>query len=476
VPYYSRSTRPDPAIRRALADAVAVPFWQDDPAAPEPAPALTGTAETDLLVVGGGYTGLWTALQAKEDDPSRDVILLEARTCGWAASGRNGGFCAASLTHGLGNGIHRYPAEIGALERLGQENLDGIEKTLHTYGIDAEFERTGELDVAVEPWQLDDLREAAEEAAAVGQTVELLDRDKVRAEIDSPLYLGGLWSRDTVALVHPAKLAWGLREACLRLGVRIHEHTPVQRVGRAGAGVQAVVPNGVVRARRVALATSVYAPPLLRRTRSYVVPVWDYAIVTEPLTPEQKAAVGWRNRQGVGDSANQFHYYRLTADDRILWGGFDAIYGYGNATVERQEQRDRTLVKLAAHFAMTFPQLEGTRFTHAWGGLIDASSRFSVLFGTAHRGRVAYATGYTGLGVGASRFGGRVLLDLLDGADTERTRLSMVRNKPLPFPPEPLRYAGIQATRWSLAHADSRAGRRNLWLRVLDRLGVGFDS
>lgn len=476
MPYYSRATRSNAAARRALADAVRIPFWQDDPSAPAPVPPLTGAVETDLLVVGGGYTGLWTALQAKEDQPGRDVVVLEARTCGWAASGRNGGFCAASLTHGFGNGLHRYPAEIDTLERLGRENLDAIEKALHTYAIDAEFERTGELDVAVEPWQLDDLQEAAGEAAAVGQAAELLDRDEVRAEIASPLYLGGLWIRDTVAMVHPAKLVWGLREACLRLGVRIYEHTPVQRIARAGAGVQAAVPDGLVRARRMALATSVYAPPLLRRMRTYVVPVWDYAIVTEPLTPEQMAAVGWRNRQGVGDAANQFHYYRLTADDRILWGGFDAIYGYGNATTETEEQRERTLGKLAAHFTMTFPQLEGIRFTHAWGGLIDTSTRFCVLFGTAMRGRVAYATGYTGLGVGASRFGARVLLDLLADAHTERTRLAMVHSKPLPFPPEPLRYAGIQATRWSLAQADRRAGRRNVWLRALDRLGVGFDS
>lgn len=476
MPYYSRRAQPDEVARRALADASPVPFWQDDPSAPAPAPPLRGSTETDLLVVGGGYTGLWTALQAKQDDPGRDVVLLEARTCGWAASGRNGGFCAASLTHGLGNGLSRYPAQIGTLERLGQQNLDGIEKTIRMYGIDAEFERTGEMDVAVEPWQLDDLREAVDEAAAVGQTVTLLDRDEVRAEINSPLYLGGVWSRESAAMVHPAKLAWGLRGACLQLGVRIYENTPVQRVERAGAGVVAAVPSGLVRARHAALATSVYAPPLLRRMRSYVVPVWDYALVTEPLTPEQKAAIGWRNRQGVGDMANQFHYYRLTADDRILWGGFDAIYGYGNSTMESREQRDRTLGKLALHFALTFPQLEGIRFTHAWGGLIDTSSRFCVLFGTAKRGRIAYATGYTGLGVGASRFGGRVLLDLLSGAETEHTRLSMVRSKPLPFPPEPLRYAGIQATRWSLARADRRAGRRNLWLRALDRLGVGFDS
>jgi glycine/D-amino acid oxidase-like deaminating enzyme len=140
------------------------------------------------------------------------------------------------------------------------------------------------------------------------------------------------------------------------------------------------------------------------------------------------------------------------------------------------DQRPQTFERLASHFFETFPQLEGLRFSHRWGGAIDTCTRFCAFYGSAFDGRVAYALGYTGLGVGASRFGAAVVLDLLDGADTERTRLQMVREKPLPFPPEPLAYAGIQLTRWSLARADERDGQRNAWLRTLDRLGLGFDS
>jgi glycine/D-amino acid oxidase-like deaminating enzyme len=198
--------------------------------------------------------------------------------------------------------------------------------------------------------------------------------------------------------------------------------------------------------------------------------------VTEPLTAAQLASVGWRNRQGVADSGNQFHYYRLTADNRILWGGYDAIYHFGRVIRTSYDQRPATFTRLAEHFFTTFPQLEGIGFSHRWGGAIDTCSRFCAFFGTAHRGRVAYALGYTGLGVGATRFGARVMLDLLSGERTELTELEMVRSKPLPFPPEPFAYLGVQSVRWSLDQADRRSGRRNLLLRALDAIGMGYDS
>ncbi|MER7472423.1 FAD-dependent oxidoreductase [Micromonospora sp. NPDC000018] len=464
------------------------------PERPDPLPPLHGGTDTDLLVVGGGYSGLWAALLAKQDDPGRDVLLVEAGTCGWAASGRNGGFCAASLTHGLANGVERFPDEIGVLDRLGRDNLDAIADTVAAYGIDCEFERTGELSVAVEPHQLDGLAADVDLARRFGHDVQLLDRDEVRAEVDSPTYLGGLWDRDRVAMLDPAKLAWGLRRACLDLGVRVHEHTRVTGLRRDGAALRATTLGGAsgapgaddprpgghdapgaVRARRVVLATNAF-PPLLRRLRAWLVPVYDYVLTTEPLTAAQRDAIGWRNRQGLADTGNQFHYYRITGDGRILFGGYDAVYHYGNRMAPELAQRPATFTALAQHFFATFPQLADVRFSHRWGGVIDTCTRFCPFFGTAYDGRLAYAAGYTGLGVGATRFGARVLLDLLGGGQTPLTRLDLVRRKPLPFPPEPVRATGIHLTRWSLARADARAGRRNLWLRTLDRLGLGFDS
>jgi glycine/D-amino acid oxidase-like deaminating enzyme len=464
--------------RSALAGARFVPFWLDRPDAPPPAPALRGKISTDLAVIGGGFTGLWTALLAKESDPGRDVVLVEGRRVAWAGTGRNGGFCSASLTHGVSNGLERFGDELPVLDRLGRRNLDEIEKTVARYGIDCDFSRVGELAVATSPWQLEGLREAAGLISDLGGGAFLLDAAGVRAEVQSPTYLGGLWDRDGCATVDPARLAWGLRRACLESGVRFFEETPVRAIADEpgpGGRLELRTPAGSVQARQVALATGPFSP-LLRRLRYYVVPVYDYVLMTEPLTTAQLDSIGWRNRQGVGDSANQFHYYRLSRDNRILWGGYDAIYYYASKIAAAQDQRPATFTKLADHFFETFPQLEGLSFTHSWGGVIDTCSRFCAFFGTAREGRLAYAAGYTGLGVGASRFGAQVVLDLLGGEPTELTELEMVRTRPIPFPPEPVRSAGIQLTRWSLASADRHNGRRNLWLRTLDRIGLGFDS
>ena len=460
----------------SLSDARPLSYWLDDPGKPGALPALTGDARCDLLVVGGGYSGLWTALLAKERDPGRDVVLIEGHEVGWAASGRNGGFCAASLTHGLANGLERWPDEIGTLEELGARNLDAIESAVARYSLDCDFERTGEIDVATQPHQLDELRawhRRTEELGLGG--LEFLDRDQVRSHVDSPTFLGGLLDRRGVAMLHPAKLAWGLKEACLGLGVRIHEHTRGLGLARSGAGMAVRTPYGRVFARDVALGTNIF-PSLVRRVRPYTVPVYDYALMTEPLSTDQLASVGWNDRQGLGDSANQFHYFRLSADNRILWGGYDAVYPYGGRLNASLDQRPKTFLKLAGQFFECFPQLSGLRFSHAWGGAIDTCSRFSAFFGTAHRGRVAYAAGYTGLGVGATRFGAEVMLDLLSGRETERTALAMVRSRPVPFPPEPFAWVGIELTKRSLARADSHDGHRNLWLRAMDRMGLGFDS
>jgi glycine/D-amino acid oxidase-like deaminating enzyme len=465
----------DDLVRRALADAVPESYWLDRPDAPTRLDALDGATTTDLAVVGAGFTGLWTALLAKERDPDRDVVVLDAVAAGWAATGRNGGFCSSSLTHGLANGIERFGAEIATLEKLGQQNLDEIEAAIGRYGIDCDFRRTGELSVATAEWQVGGLREGYDQARRYGGDAVLLDRDEVQAEVASPAYLGGLWSRDSCAIVDPARLAWGLREACLRLGVRIFEGTVVETIANAGSALRLRTPRGTVTARQVAMGTGAFPAPL-RRLRAYVVPVYDYVVMTEPLTADQLASVGWRNRQGVGDTANQFHYYRLTADNRILWGGYDAVYYNGGKITNARNQRPATARKLAAHFFETFPQLDGVRFSHTWGGVIDTCARFCAFFGSAYGGRLAYAAGYTGLGVGATRFGGQVILDLLGGEPTERTSLEMVRTRPVPFPPEPLRSAVIQLTRWSIARADEHDGRRNVWLRTLDRVGLGFDS
>jgi len=463
------------AARRALADALPKPFWLDSPQAPEPGPPLDGLHVCDLAIVGAGFTGLWTAVLAKELDPGRDVVLLEADRIGAQASGRNGGFCMATLTHGLGSGISRFPGEVDRLQRLGVANLDEIERAVERYAIDCDWRRTGEIDAAVAPWQVRELSESLAQMTAHDRDVEWLDESAMQAEIASPTYLAGLWKKDQCAMVDPARLAWGLARAARGLGVRIFERTPVETLEPTSAAIVLRTAGGALSARRVMLATNAF-PALLGAMRRRVVPVYDHALMTEPLSDEQWAAVGWRRYQGVADAGNRFHYYRRTADGRILWGGYDAVYHFASAIGPELERRPRTYEKIARHFFETFPQLDGLRFTHAWAGVIDTCTRLFEFWGTAHGGRVAYALGYTGMGVGESRFGALVALDLLEGRKGERTSLALTRTRPIPWPPEPLRAGIIGLTSWSLGSADAHEGRRNAWLRLLDRLGLGFDS
>lgn len=465
---------PRPNALASLSDLKPVPYWLDSPSRPESVSALTSTISTDLLIIGAGFTGLWTALLAKEEDPSRDVVLIEAGETGTGASGRNGGFVSASLTHTFENGLKRWPNEISRLIELGHANLDGIEATIKRYNIDCDYIRSGELNVATEPYQLENLHEEMEGARKYGETFQFFEQAELREIVHSPTYLGGSIMMSN-GMVNPAQLVWGLRRACLGLDVRLFERTQATGLEEEANGILVKTQYGQIHAKKVALATNAF-PPLLKRLSYYVVPVYDYALMTEPLSRSQHDAIGWYGREGLSDSSSQFHYYQMTSDGRILWGGYDAIYYKNNEVGPHLEDNPETWARLADHFFVTFPQLEGLRFTHGWGGAIDTCSRFSVFWGKAMHGRVAYAVGYTGLGVGASRFGGQVMLDLLDGKDNERTRLEMVRSKPFPFPPEPFRSPIINLTRWSMDQSDRNAGKRNLWLKTLDALGLGFDS
>ena len=462
-----------------LAGVRRVPLWLDTPARPAPRPAQDVDLVVDLAIVGGGFTGLWAALLAAEADPDRRIAIFEAGTIGGAASGRNGGFCSSSLTHGLANGLERWPDEMPLLLKLGAQTLDAIEQAVQRYGIDCGFRRGGDLIVAVAGWQLPELARLHQAALGLGQSSELLDAGQTRALAGSMTYRCALLDRTGTAVVDPARLIWGLAAAAERLGVTIHENTKVTSVRDAGDQVRlstrTAAGDFVGLSRQVLLGTNAFPSPL-RRLRPFTVPVWDHVLATEPLSDEQWDDLGWSGDYGISDAGNRFHYYRTTQDRRIVWGGYDALYYYGSDLNPRRAIRPKTERRLAEHFFATFPQLAGLRFTHAWAGTIDTSTRFTAFWGQDLGGKAVSVQGYTGLGVGASRFGAQVALDLLEHRVTERTELAMVRERPTRFPPEPVRWAGITVTRWSLARADFNDGYRNLWLRTLDRLGLGFDS
>ena len=462
----------------ALEGAAPRPFWTDRGDAPSTRDSLQTTMHADLAIVGGGLTGLWTAVAALERHPGRSVVVLEAASVGFGASTRNAGMLDQSLTHGPGNGVARWPDEIDTLVRLGRENFDEIIALLERHRIDVDLRRVAALDVATHDWQLEELAATSAVERASGDDSQMLDAEATRARVASPTYVGALLRRNHYALVDPALLVWGLTSLVERLGGAVFEDSAVTGVERDGRLLIVSSTTARVAAERVVMATNATRPPgrVGRTVRRRVIPIYDHVLMTEPLTAPQWASVGWDEWDGVDDADFQFHYSRRTSDGRILWGGDDATYHFGGTVRPDHDQSDATHARLATSFFTTFPQLEGLRFSHRWGGPIATTTRFTSTWGTEFDGRLAWVAGYTGLGVAASRFGARTALDLVDGEVTERTELAMVRQSSMAFPPEPVRYAAVAATRRAMRRTEQRGGRLGPWLKLIDRLGFGVET
>ncbi|MBA4205866.1 NAD(P)/FAD-dependent oxidoreductase [Pannonibacter phragmitetus] len=455
--------------RKALADATIYPFWLDNPAAPETCGHLIGATDADLAVIGGGFTGLWTAILAKQRNPGRDVVLIEAGKIAHGASGRPGGIVSTSVMHGLINAARVFPKDLAALERMGKDNLDGWRKTIEDYGIDADLEWTGEMTVAVDKRHLAEIDEEYALASAHGHTVVKLNREETQAEVNSPLYQGAMWSRERSGTVHPAKLAWGLRRVALELGVRIYEHTPMTGVEDNGGTLTILTHDGRIKAPRVLFATNAWAAghPHIRRR---IVAVRDRVLATEPLTDEQLSRLGWKHRQGVYDTRTQLNYTRLTLDNRIIFGGRVGYY-FNDQTDPEADRRIGTYDQLAGYFFKTFPQLEDVRFTHAWSGPIDLSMRLAVHFQRYYGGKGVWAGGYSGFGVTTTRFGAGIGLDILDGHEGPDLDLDFARTLPRPIPPEPLRWIGAKLTMYALDEVDEKGGWRKAWVNLVHKMG-----
>ena len=462
--------------KEALKNTKKAVFWTDRPDAPKENPTLEETISANLTIVGAGFSGLWAALQAIEDQPGRKIVVLEAENVGFGASSRNGGFCEASLTHGLLNGLTHWHDEIDILNRLGEENIKAITESTKKHNIQADFEYNGVLNMATAEWQLEELEDNNKLYTEYGDKVTRLNQSEAQKQLNSPTYLGGLYIEDDTIMIDPAKLTWGLKDACEKLGVIFYDHSKVVDIQDHGHTLDVVTEKGKVVSDKVVLATNAWADPN-KDMKKYIIPVYDHVLMTEPLSTDQMKSIRWKNRQGTSDSSNQFHYYRLTKDNRILWGGWDANYYKNSGIGPEYEDRTNSHALLSDHFFESFPQLEGSlKFANRWAGPIGTTSQFAATFGTKYNGKLAWVGGHTGLGVGASRFGARAVLDLVDGKDNEITRLRMIQKKPMPFPPEPFRHFLIQYTKRRIAHSDANDGRRGLWLKTLDSLGLGFDS
>ena len=449
-----RTRVPDPGGVRS--------FWLDEALAAdagEPCPPLGARIAADVCIVGGGFAGLWTANELMEREPGLRVALLEADICGGGASGRNGGFVSSSWhdiealadIYGEREGV-RYAVALAS-------EIDAVGAWCARNGVDAWYHKDGVLAARAGGWQPERSPEAEALLQRHGIERRELDAEQARGVADSPRFVGGIMGEDT-AIVQPARLARGLRRVALERGVRIYEGT---RATRIDAGRPAVVRSerGAVRADQVVLTIGAWAAgwPGFRRAFGNIA---DYMVVTEPIPSQLRDDLGWTSWAGIVDRRELLYYLRRTDDDRIAIGGgstgvlFDGRIGPAST-------HDRRVAEVAAEGLLwLFPQLEGVRFTHAWGGPIDMTASFTPFFETREPGNVHAGLGFSGHGLAATKLGGRTLASLVLGSEDEWSTLPVVGPPVGAAPPEPLRWPLVRAAVWGLEAGDraESAGRR----------------
>jgi len=427
---------------------------------PQPAPALSGDATADVAIVGGGYTGLWTALVLREEAPELRVALLEAEICGHGPSGRNGGF-----VHGYWGGFASVLAVLGEeraldLARAGERIIPGIRAWADGRGEDVWLVEGGMLEVSAAPAQDAAVEKAVAAAARVGRTDHAvpLTPDEVTRRVSSPVFRSGVFYPEC-ATVHPGLLVRALRRAALDAGVILHERTPVTTV-RAGTPNELDTPEGTLRAPEVVLATNAaltgWAPASHNLTN-----FGSYVVLTEPA-PEVLHEIGWTGGEAIVDGRMFLHYFRTTNDGRVLMGSGSGPIGFGGRIDDRFSLDLPTASRAEAGLRRLLPGLAGVRVERAWGGPIDVSADHLPFFRTNPGTRIHYGAGYSGHGVGPSWLGGRILASLALGADDEWTRLPLATRDVPRLPPEPFRRVGGGLVRWAIMSCESaeEEGRR----------------
>lgn len=399
-------------------------YWHDTEPV-ETGEPLDGDASCDICIVGGGYTGLWAAHFLAEAEPSATIRVLEAEAVGSGASGANGGFVGLTAGKVLRRLLWYYGREKAAgVYRTGARSIIEIGRFCRRNDIDADFEMNGMLQVVTDRKQLArlELQVKRSERTGLKGSFKLLGQEEAQQRIGSPLVLGAL--RTTGGLVNPHRLVQGLARVVRGQGVHIHERTPVAEVRKVGKRYQVTTPTGTVNAGEVVLATNAWQHSFAQ-THTKVMPVWNYVLVTEPLTDAQLARVSWPGREGVSNSLSFAHAARLTADNRVVFSGGRWYYFDGRDTGRRHIRNDPAFRDLREAFARFFPQWHDVRVSHQFGGPIGWSRTFIPQFGRTPDGLV-YGHGYTGNGIAPSHTGGRVLRDLVLRRDTEYTDLAFV--------------------------------------------------
>ena len=424
-------------------------WWLEEAGEVVPARPLEGDARADVVVVGGGYLGLWTAWQLLELDPGLDVLVLEAAVCGHGPSGRNGGFC--ETLWGDAPMLRERSGDAAALAvcRASEDAVRGIGAWCEANGIDAWYRAAPMLRVATTESQLGSWDATVQAAAELGAPEEVVSAsaEDARGRCDSPLFLGGALY-DLNATVQPARLALGLRERLIQRGVRIHERTQVTRLHQDG---NVETRSGTVRAGAAVLAVNSAAAGFSGYRLSLAV-ASSHIVLTEPV-PEVLEELGWTGGEAIVDSRTLVHYMRTTEDGRIAFGWGGGAIGLDGRRSTRLELDRGVIARTRESLVRFFPQLRGRALTHAWGGPIDVSPTHLPIFGS--RGRVHHGFGFTGNGVGPSYLGGEILARLALDRRDERTSLALVEPDRKLFPPEPLRYVGGSLIRRALVAKDA---------------------
>jgi glycine/D-amino acid oxidase-like deaminating enzyme len=421
-------------------------------------PTLVGDVTADVVILGGGYTGMWTAWFLTERDPAVDVVLLEQETCGSGPSGRNGGFC-----YGFWEDLPNLTRRFGDLDGVrvalvAHRSVDEIGAWCTEHGVDVWFTRGGHLTIATSTAQDGAWRELVDEAERLGVAegrFEVLTPEQVRLRCDSPVFRGGLLQPPNATL-QPARLGLGLRRELLRRGVRIFERSPVTRFS-AGARVRVQTPGGAVTAEKGVLGLGAWVSSLERFHRS-IVPRGTYMVVSEPI-PDVLGEIGWTGGEGLADWRTALRYFRTTQDGRIAFGAASAATGVGVGLGPRLRYDRRSVAALVEDVHRFFPTLQDVRFEAAWGGPMDITGAHLPSFGTLPGGSMHFGAGYTGGGVGPTHLGGKILSALALGIEDEHTDLPLVGMAPMRFPPEPFLSIGATLTQRAIVRKDRAEDR-----------------
>jgi len=441
----------------------------------EPGPPLRGDIEVDIAIVGGGFTGLWTAYHLLKEDPGLTIAVLEAAAVGYGASGRNGGF-AMTLVH---RSLQALVGSVGRQQALdihhtSEEAVRTIQRVCAAESIEADLMPNGLLVVSNTPLQDDHIQKEATLARELGiDGIRLLDRDQIQARVHSETFRLAL-EEETCVLLNPARLVRGLKEAVVRKGVRVFEQTAVDEVSEDAEAVILRTPGGTVRARRALLAANGYSG-CFPAFRDRVTPFYSYILLSEPLTEEQWSRIGWQGREGMEDRRTFLHYFRPTIDGRLMWAGRDAPY-HPDGPHSRYDRDDHVFARLEETFRWTFPQLHDLKFEHRWGGPLGVTSTFLPGAGWLAGHRIAYAFGYNGHGVAISCLLALAVRDLMMERESEFTRLALVGKKPPSMGPRLVRDPIVRAVAdYQLRQDDAgEPVKASVFVRLAERLFGGF--